>query len=243
MPRSGAPKKFSECHKRYFARKSKENPSLSSVELAAEINKNFEISISAQHLRKVLLSFGLKSYRAISKPLLTRHMRKKRLDFATEMVKKDDSFWQRVIFSDESYIALNLNTTMNRVRRFRSSNPLASCYLRSKVRHPIKVMIWSCFNYNGVGRIHVCSETMNSTRYLEVLEDKLLSSIEDFNVAHPIHLDDSAPCHRTLAVKRWHADNQIGKIDWPGNSPDLNPIENLWVEKKRYDNLDDNIVR
>ena len=53
-------------------------------------------------------------------------------------------------------------------------------------------------------------------------------TINNFEISQPIHLDDSAPSHRTQKVKNWHAENEVIRLDWPGNSADLNPIENLW---------------
>jgi hypothetical protein len=47
-------------------------------------------------------------------------------------------------------------------------------------------------------------------------------------------LQDEAPCHRAKFVTKWFQERpKIQLIAWPGNSSDLNPIENVWACMKR----------
>jgi hypothetical protein len=41
-------------------------------------------------------------------------------------------------------------------------------------------------------------------------------------------LHDSAPCYASKHIKDILAEQPFQVIDWPGNSLDLNPIENCW---------------
>ena len=45
-------------------------------------------------------------------------------------------------------------------------------------------------------------------------------------------MQDGAPCHRSKVAKNFLDNNNINLLEWPGNSPDLKPIENLWTNMK-----------
>ncbi len=56
-----------------------------------------------------------------------------------------------------------------------------------------------------------------------------------------IFQQDLAPAHTAKGTKSWFNDYGVGVLDWPGNSPDLIPIENLRgiVKRKMRDNADE----
>ena len=41
-------------------------------------------------------------------------------------------------------------------------------------------------------------------------------------------IQDSAPIHKGNLTFTWLGENNIGVIDWPARSPNLNPMEIMW---------------
>ena len=47
-----------------------------------------------------------------------------------------------------------------------------------------------------------------------------------------IFMHDGDPCHKSRLAHQFLNSQHIKVLDWPGNSSDLNPIENLWASIK-----------
>jgi transposase len=160
----------------------------------------------------------------------------RRVKWAREHLKKTIAFWKQTLFSDETNVTLFGGYGSLRVFRGPNEQDLPQ-HLCPTVKYSQNVMVWGSFSYKGVGAIRLleAKQAMNSAWYCTILKSEVRNTMRKHfqRVSNGVFQDDGAPCHRSKVVKQCCSSIGLKQLEWPGQSPDCNPIENLWSVLKK----------
>ena len=204
-----------------------------------------DVPASNSTISRYLRSKGYRRCVAVAKPFLTDQQRLARLDWAIQHQNWTVDEWKRIIWTDESAFHIGGQQRVF-VTRTRAQRYEPSC-LSPRFQKAPHVMVWAAFCGGYKCWPPVVWDPAWGKMTSSSFCDRVLPGLRDFNeeVAlelqyslapehqKPIVMMDNAPCHRAVGTQLALSEARIELLSWPANSPDLNPIENVWNDMKR----------
>ncbi len=206
------------------------NPKLAIRDFRAELTKEFPLEPipTKSTIHRILKDSGFKIIKLLKKTMIFPRNQLKRVEFCREMVNYGPTFWDTVIWSDETTVRQMPQGKKLKIR-IQSSNIGQSDAINPQIHSGgFSVMFWGCFSQLGLGPLVALEGNLNSEKYVELLRDTVLPELAA--AGRPmVFMQDNAPCHKAKVVMDFLAENNIETLNWPPQSPDMNPIENLWA--------------
>ncbi|KAJ4440979.1 hypothetical protein ANN_10828 [Periplaneta americana] len=125
---------------------------------------------------------------------------------------------------------------MVRIRRLPGEQPIDTCTVGRRQAGCSSIMLWGTFTLASMNPVVIVQGTMKATVYRTLVAEHVHPFMTAmFPKGSGIFQQDNGPCHKARSVMEWFEEHsgELQLMCWAPNSPDLNPIEHIWVVIER----------